>query len=413
MKAKITNAMLKRLETTGKGYDINDTELPGFAVRVSAEGEPTSYCVRYRASNGRRQRLKIGSAQVLPPAQARELAQQALADVIKGGDDPQNIKKRLRGIQTLGAFIEKEYAPQELSLKKSGDATLKRLKSCFGPFWDWPLKDMSFASAILSWRSKRLNAGLSPGTCNREVKALKAVFAHAVRMGFLDSHPLSGVRLLKEDTQAKIRYLSDDEEARLMKALDEREANMRNGRNNANGWRDKYGYDMLPELRDGAYVDHLKPMVLLSLHTGFRRGETFGIEWRDVDFDLKTITVRGEITKNGKTRHVPMNTVVVSVLGDWQAQTSKEGLVFKSPYNGGRFNNVDAAWRNLMKSAEITDFRWHDMRHHFASQLVMAGVDLNTTRELLGHGDIKQTLRYAHLAPEHKARAVEMLVRDG
>ncbi len=67
MKARITNAMLKQLVSTGEGYDINDTELPGFAVRVSAEGKPISYCVRYRASNGRRQRLKIGSAQVLPP----------------------------------------------------------------------------------------------------------------------------------------------------------------------------------------------------------------------------------------------------------------------------------------------------------------------------------------------------------
>lgn len=411
MRAKITNSLIKSLKATGHGYDVNDTDLPGFAVRVSGEGKPTSYSVRYRTPNGRRQRLKLGSARVLTPAQARDLAQQALADVVKG-EDPQSVKKRLRGIQTLGSFIEQEYTPNVLSFHKSGgEDTLKRLTWCFGDFWNWPLKDRGFANAILAWRSRRLKDGRTAETVNRDIKSLKAVFSHARKMGFIEEHPLSSIKHLKTDTQARIRYLADEEEARLLGALDAREEQMRRERESANGWRAKYGYQHLPDLRTGTFVDHLKPMVLLSLHTGIRRGELFGIEWRDVDFAHAMLTLRGAITKNGKTRYVALNSVALSVLREWQAQMAGEGLVFRSPHTGGRFDNVDVAWRNLMTAAQITDFRWHDMRHHFASRLVMAGVDLNTVRELLGHGDIKMTLRYAHLAPEHKAAAVENLVK--
>ncbi len=71
-----------------------------------------------------------------------------------------------------------------------------------------------------------------------------------------------------------------------------------------------------------------------------------------------------------------------------------------------------SSWEEVLKAAKIIKFRWHDMRHTFASLLVMKGVDLNTVRELLGHSDYQMTLRYAHLAPEHKAAAVAKLVAE-
>ncbi len=134
------------------------------------------------------------------------------------------------------------------------------------------------------------------------------------------------------------------------------------------------------------------------------------LQWENIDFDRAILTVTGDIAKNGKTRHVPLNTVALQVLRDWRQQNNLDGFVFLNHKTGNVFDNVSKAWEGILTAAEIENFRWHDMRHHFASKLVMNGVDLNTVRELLGHADIKMTLRYAHLAPEHKANAVAKLV---
>lgn len=99
----------------------------------------------------------------------------------------------------------------------------------------------------------------------------------------------------------------------------------------------------------------------------------------------------------------------MQVLKAWYQQTAKNNYVFPSK-NGEPFDNVKKAWIAILKNADIKNFRWHDLRHHFASRLVMVGVDLNTVRELLGHSDMSMTLRYAHLATEHKAYAVVKLV---
>ena len=142
------------------------------------------------------------------------------------------------------------------------------------------------------------------------------------------------------------------------------------------------------------------------------RNSILSLEWRDVDFAEEGIMVRAETSKSDKQYIVPMSDLVRDTLKLWQGQcknTSVHSLVFPSPKTGKKMDNCNSSWDALLKKAEIENFRWHDMRHDFASQLVMKGVDLNTVRELLGHADLKMTLRYAHLAPEAKKKAVQLL----
>ena len=166
---------------------------------------------------------------------------------------------------------------------------------------------------------------------------------------------------------------------------------------------------------DGEFADHIKPMVLLSLHTGMRRGNLFYLLWGDIDFESNTIMLRAAVSKAGKTLRIPLNSFAVELLKSWKAQsanTASDAFVFPSPVSGVMLNNVKKAWAGVLKAAQIENFRWHDMRHDFASQLVMKGVDLNTVRELLGHADMEMTMRYAHLAPSVKLQAVELLARN-
>jgi integrase len=123
------------------------------------------------------------------------------------------------------------------------------------------------------------------------------------------------------------------------------------------------------------------------------------------------MTVRGEDAKTGQTRYVPLNSEAATVAAVWRPATCEaEAYVFPSSEEMTPLAYIRKAWTGVLVAALVKAFRFHDLRHTFASNLVMADVDLNTVRELLGHKSIAMTLRYAHLAPEHKAAAVELLV---
>lgn len=414
MKAKLTIRTLKGLEVKDKPFEVFDTEIKGFLLRVEPTGTMTYYLAY--AVDGKRRRYKIGRGGEgnLTPEQARDVAKKK-AGMIAHGEDPQEKRQQRRKehatakTKTLKGFIDNKYKPWVLAERKDAKATLKRLAANFSSLGDRPLKEIS-AWDIQKWRSEQLKAGKAKTTANRDVTAIRAVLSKAVEWGDLEHHPLDRLKPLKTDDAKRVRYLTEDEEARLMEALGKRETRMREDRRSGNEWRIKRGHAPFPDIEPDGFADHLKPMVLLALNTGLRRGELFSLAWGKVSFSTKTLTVDGERAKSGKTRHVFLNSTALSVLKKWRQQSSGEGLVFPGK-EGQSMTNVKKSWGKLLEDAGITDFRWHDLRHHFASRLVMSGVDLNTVRELLGHSDLKMTLRYAHLAPEHKAEAVERIAR--
>src|SRR5690606_28662006 len=143
------------------------------------------------------------------------------------------------------------------------------------------------------------------------------------------------------------------------------------------------------------FTDHLAPLVLVAMNTGLRRGELFGLSWADVNLPGKLLTVSAGNAKSRKARHVPLNAEAADVLTRWKRQGGKSWLVFPGAC-GGRMTSNHKSWVALVADAELAGFRFHDCRHHFASRLVLAGVDLNTVRELQGRADIAMTVRYAH-----------------
>jgi len=402
MQAVIGNQLINTMKPTDKPFEVRDAKLKGFLVRVQPSGA-MSYIVEY----ARGKRITIGKTNVLTPTQARDRAKEILADAIKG-EDPQAARKAAKA-HTFRSFITKEYGPWFSANRRTGKATLDTLLNLFPDLQDKKLAELN-PWLVDKWRRNRLKE-VSPATINRNLGALKAALSKAVEWSFLEENPLARVKSAKIDHGGVIRYLNEDEETRLLAALDERESRKRESRENGNQWRRERGYPELESYAGQAYADHLKPLVLLALNTGLRRGELFALTRENVDMPRALLTVKGETAKSGKTRHIPLNAEALAALAAWRdSKPTAQGLVFPGQ-DGGRLTDTKTAFNRLLEKAGVEKFRFHDLRHHFASRLVMAGVDLNTVRELLGHGDIKMTLRYAHLAPEHKAAAVARLVR--
>ncbi len=405
---KITISCIKRLVPADQR--VNDTEIAGFHARISPAGKIVYYL--YYRLNGKQVNFKLGAHGSITPTQARDMAKAKAGEVANGVDVQAEKKQAKREVERskqnkLAVFLDEHYLPWlQTRNAKTAEKTIKTIKSGFPDLLDKQLSDIN-AWVLEQWRNEKRKTGAKPATINSYINPLKGAISRACEWGLLESHDLSKVKTLKSDNSI-VRYLDATEEQELSIALATRNQRIKDERESGNLYRYQRGYPLLPELRDKHFADHLMPIVILAMNTGMRRGEILNLSWSAVHFDENYLTVIADNAKSGKSRHIPLNKKAKDTLQQWQQDTKTSGYVFEGE-EGKPLTDLKKPWANLLKAAGITEFRFHDLRHHFASKLVMAGVDLNTVRELLGHAELKMTLRYAHLAPEHKAAAVGLI----
>jgi integrase len=377
-----------------KPYEVRAERPMGLLLRVQPSGARTFY-----VQIGRGQRVRIGPAGTYTLKQAEEQAKKIILNPMKATE------KKTGSANNLSEYLDQHYKAHALAKLKNGEKSMARVKAVWKKLLNKRIADFS-ANEVDRHRNARINEGASPATVNRDVAALSGVLAHWVKNNKGTTHPLSELEALKVPDDETIRYLTPKESANLRKALADRDTQAAADRVSANKWRAERGYVLYDEIT--GYSDHITPMVLLSLNTGMRQGELFSLDWASVDLRLKTISVLASHSKGNKTRTIPLNAEAHAVLTAIKPEVAK-GLVFKSPVTGGKFNNVKKAWAEVTKAAKVPDLRWHDLRHDFASQLVMKGAPLFTVQQLLGHSNSRMTQRYAKLAPSALADVVGML----
>ncbi|MDR7098984.1 integrase [Lysobacter niabensis] len=392
---KLSPAIVEASKPEAEPYRVWDTTVPQLFLRVQPSGV-RSWNVQWARTSSK----SLGKWPGVTVESARVKAKALLVETDQHGAPRAVLDAKKPKAYTLGEFVEQEFKPWASANRKWGDGAADRILAVFEEFREKPLAELT-PWIIEKWRSKRIKAGISPNTCNRDLATLKSALRRALEWGLIDADPLGAVKQSKVDS-SRVRYLSEDEENRLRKALADRDGAARQARARNNAWRKERNQEPLPALGPSDYGDHLSPAVLLSLNTGLRRGELTSLEWADIDFHSHNLTVRAAAAKSGKRRSVPLNDESIAALKQWRKQVGTKGRIFP-------FRDFKTAWGALLEDAKIADFRWHDLRHHFASRLAQAGVNLNAIRDLMGHADLKMTLRYSHLSPDNLAAAVALL----
>jgi len=249
----------------------------------------------------------------------------------------------------------------ESSHKKSIETDKIRLRWLHTHLHNSKLEEIT-KTKIDAIKSAKQNEGVSNATVNRTLALLRSILNRAKQdWEWLDSTP--SVRLFPENA-TRVRWLSHEESDRLIHELPE----------------------------------HLKAMVRFTLSTGLRESNVTGLQWSQIDMQRHCAWIHADQAKGKKAIAVPLNNDALTVIRQQIGKHDTHVFTYKgNPVT--RANNH--AWEKALIRAGITDFRWHDLRHTWASWHVQNGTPLHVLKELGGWSDLTMVLRYAHLSSKH------------
>ncbi len=308
---------------------------------------------------GRRLRKAVGSKKDAENALAA-----VKADILRG----EYRWKKERKIH-FEDFAEEYLDNAKANRKRSWTRDEYSLKNLLPHFGDMLISKISFRH-IEAYKKIRIDQ-VKPATINRELACLKHIFNIAIKLKVVDENPVKGIKFYKEQ-QIEMKILDDDEMKQLVEAAS----------------------------------DSLKPIIVIALNTGMRKGEILKLRWNDVDFIENYIFVKE--TKSGIPRKVPMNNFVRDTL---KSVKRIGDFLFYNPNTKTHIRDIQTSFDTACKRSGLKGLRFHDLRHTAATQMVMAGIDLVTVKEILGHSTIITTMRYAHPTPENKRKAVNVLAK--
>ena len=268
----------------------------------------------------------------------------------------------------------------ELKSHRAVELTLNRMLLMLPDVPLCKLRKIDIASYVV----QRRKAGAANGTINCELLTLSAAINYVCsRWDWEISNPVPGQYV--KWSPGRLRYLDPAEKRQLITAAGQ-------------------------VRRRGAHV--LPDFVAMAVNTGMRKNEMLDLTWDRVRFEASSVILTAENTKNARPRIVPLNKEAKAAIESrrrFKKKHCSESRWVFADKSGERVKSIYASFVEAREKAEIEDFRIHDLRHTFASWLVMEGVSLYVVRDLLGHSSIKMTERYAHLAQSALVQAVAVL----
>lgn len=381
MAKKLTDKLVRELEPPARGQRIVfDTELAGFAVRVTAGGTKT-FVLDYRVENEdgklEHRRKRVSRYPDLSVLDARREAKQRWKD-IKKGIDPWGGDRKSSTDPTMNALCDR-YITDHLPKKRpsSSREDMSLINQWIRPeLGTLKIADVSYAQID---RLHRKVSEQRPYRANRLAALLSKMFALAVKWELRTDNPAKGIERNQEEQRE--RYLSGAEIDRLMASLDSHEDQVQSN------------------------------VIRLLLLTGARRGEVLRATWDQFDMETGVWVKPSANTKQKKLHRVPLSASVIAILTEIK-QGSESKFVFPGPTPDEPLTSITRKfWREVCKAAEIESVRVHDLRHSYASILVNAGHSLPFIGALLGHSQPTTTARYAHLYDDPLRAAAEAVAQ--